>query len=163
MNNFFNSALGAELGKTPGVQRSPTPSQPYIFADLSGDAVIAATATLSDASISGNNSLCRNLPKHDLPCREELDHVGICSPAIYHRFKTLLYLYRFITASDVLETLSDLLTGGFYAQDTRATRAGRRLLSLHSALSPDPHTLQVAAAESDDEDVAEISIDDDKT
>lgn len=113
MDAFFTSVFGGELSRT-STQRSPTPDHPVLlFADVSGEAVIAGTATLSNASIPGKNSLRRKLHKHSVLSREKLRHVAMCSPPIYQKFKTLPRPYCFFAADRVRKTLGKLLTSGF--------------------------------------------------
>lgn len=105
--------------------------------------MIAGTATLSSASTSVTSSLRRNLHNPAHSCREALDHVSISSTATYQPFKTPFYSHYFITVDDVQETLTDLLTSGFCAWDTGATRAADQLLSAHPASPLGPSIPQV--------------------
>lgn len=115
MNNSLRSVLGAELYKTLA-HRSFTPGKPaYLFVNVSEDAVVASSATLSDAGAPDSNSLCRSLHSDSLLCSEEVDYVVIRSQAIHQHIESLFYSQPFITANDVSKVLSDLLLSGFYA------------------------------------------------
>lgn len=85
------------------------------------------------------------------------------SPDMQQQLETFSYLYHFITAEGVLESLGELLTKDFYAWATRAMSAVRQSPSSHLAPSLGPHTSKVAAAWSDSEDVVEVFIADDTT
>lgn len=147
MNNYFKSILGAELGKTPA-HRGLTRGQPvYLFANVSGVAVIESRTTFSDAGTRSNLSLSRKLHNHAPSCKGKLDHGAIRSRAVYQQFKTLFYLYHLFKINDVPETLDDLSNNLLYARDTRPMRAVASL-----------HTLEISAAESHAEDVVEVSI-----
>lgn len=66
MNDFFKSVFGAKLGRTRA-QRNLTAAQPvYFFADVTGDALIESSATLSNIGTPDNSSLRRKLHSHDL-------------------------------------------------------------------------------------------------
>lgn len=119
MSTFIKSGFGAELGETLS-QRSPTPDQPgHLFPDVKGDAFIANTATPSNAGTAGNNSFYRKIHSEDLRCREELYHLAVCLPTTYQQFQALSFLYHFITADYVSETLGSLLSSGFYAWQSK--------------------------------------------
>lgn len=88
---FFKSDFVAVLGKIPALH-TVIPAKPvYLLADVSGDAVIADTPSLSNVDTLDSNSLCRKLHNHNLSCSEELSCVAICSPEILQQLKPLLY------------------------------------------------------------------------
>lgn len=96
MSSFFKIFLGPELEKT-SAQRSLTPGQSvYLFANVSEDAVVADTATLSDTGTLGSNFLRRKLHSHDLPRSEEVDKIAISTPAIHQQPQIFSCFYRFV-------------------------------------------------------------------
>lgn len=115
LNRYVRAVLVAHLGKT-SPQRSPIPSQRvYLFVKVNGHGVMADTADLSDERTPGNRLFSRRLHSHDHPFNEELNHVVIRSPALYHQFETFFYPYQLVTANNVLETPRELYTSGFHA------------------------------------------------
>lgn len=67
MNNFLKFVLGVKLAKTSAKRGLNLAKPVYLFASVRGDAVIASTAALSDAGISGSHSPRRSLQSHDFP------------------------------------------------------------------------------------------------
>lgn len=115
MNAFCKSFFCGELGKTLA-QRSLTTGKPVrLFANVSGGAAIASTATLSNADSPDSSGLRRKLHSRDRPCSEELNCVDIRSSAIYQQFKTIPYTHHLVTADYVPGALGDLVTSSFYA------------------------------------------------
>lgn len=91
--------------------------------------MFADTITFSDANTLGETSFCSTLHTHGLWCTEESDWVVVDAPKDEDQRKTLLYLYFSNTSDEVLKTLSDFYTSGFYAWDSRAKRASSALSS----------------------------------
>lgn len=106
MNSFFRSVLGVELGKAPAQPKLIFGQPAYLFANFIEDAMIARAATLSEAGIPGNNSLCRSLHNHVFTSSEEFGRAVIRSPAIYQQLSTLPYPQHLITADHVAEALA---------------------------------------------------------
>lgn len=78
MNASFKSVLDAELGETPAQQSFTLGKPVYLFEIVSGDAMTANTATLSNAGTSDNSFLRRRLHSLNPPCNEKLKHVAVC-------------------------------------------------------------------------------------
>lgn len=123
--------------------------------------MIVGTATLSEQATLGSSSLRGKL--YDPRCNKRLNQEAIRSPAIYQQFKAPLYLPHLVTADDVPNASGDLFPSGFYAWNTRAICAVSRSHIRHPSSYLNSQTLDVAAVESDVEDVVEVPNDEDTT
>lgn len=81
-NAFFKFALRANLGKITEKPSLLFNQLVHLFVKVSGEAVSAGIATLSDASTLGETFLRLALHSHDLPRTEESDQVFIGAPKI---------------------------------------------------------------------------------
>lgn len=76
-NTILKSVLRANFDKTVA-QRGLHPGQlVHLFVEVSGEAMVAGSATFSDAGTSGETFLSRRLQSHDLACRKESDRIVI--------------------------------------------------------------------------------------
>lgn len=88
-NELFESVLRADLGKT-AAQCGVLLGQPvHVLEKVSGDPVMAGTATLSDGGISGLISIRRRLHKQNVPCSEKSSWVVIGGSEVREQCKTL--------------------------------------------------------------------------
>lgn len=79
-NTFLKSVLRADVGKTTA-QRGRHPGQlGHHFVEVSKEALLVGTATLSNARLPGETSFRRRLHKHDLLCSEEFGQVATRAP-----------------------------------------------------------------------------------
>lgn len=93
MNNTFSkSALRKDLSEAAAQRGLLSGFNVHLFAEVSGEAASADTATVSYAGTPGKTSLRRRVGNHDLPYTEESDQVVSAAPQIQGQYKTLPYL-----------------------------------------------------------------------
>lgn len=79
-NIFFKSVLCAGRGQTVAQCSLSSGMLVHLFVEVSGEAVFAGTATLSDARTLGKTALRRRLHSQVVACTEEFENVIICAP-----------------------------------------------------------------------------------
>lgn len=152
-----------DLGKT-AAQRRVLPGQlDHLFVDISGEAVSAGTASLSDTAIPDSISLRRKLKNPDLVCSKVFEQVVIGAPKTQERRKAVFSLCPFTTSENFPKTKRDLYTTGFYSRDYRAVSLLSSLTRLKSAVLARPEHCVEADIESSAKSTAEVPIGDDVT
>lgn len=162
MNNTFCKFVSlANLNKTAPL-RGLLPAQLVrLSVKVSGEAVVADNATLSDGGTSEEAFLCRRLPSHNLPCSEECDKVAIRAPKNQDQCKSLSYQYPFGKSREVPRTPGNVHTGGFCVWHTCSMRAVSAPAVSKPALPAGPHLFVPPDVESSPQDFVEASIADD--
>lgn len=79
-NTFLEYVLRADSNETAASRGLLIFKLVYLLVEASKEALIAGTAALSEADISGRNPLRRRLQNTSLPCTEESDKVTIDTP-----------------------------------------------------------------------------------
>lgn len=82
MISSFEPMLVAKPGKSSAQRSLLSVKHAYLFANVTGAAVMAGTATRRDAGIPGYSSLRRKLQNLDVLDKEKLDCLIFSSPAV---------------------------------------------------------------------------------
>lgn len=143
----------AQIGLLPG-------RLVHLFVEVSGEALFADTAHLSDAGIPGHTSLRGRLHNHKLPCRKKSDQAVTGAPQNQEQCKTLSHPYSFVTGDDVPESLGNFYTSGFYAEGSRAMCAVSLFASSKPASFVSRHSYAVANVKRSAEVVFGVPVDD---
>lgn len=112
---FFSSVLRVENGKTTAQLGLHSGYLFRLFVEVSGEAMLASTATLSVFCTSDEASCHRRIQNPDLASTEKSDRVVTGQLKIHEQCKILPYPYQFDTSNEVKKMLDDFYTSSFYA------------------------------------------------